>query len=534
VVTLDIRSPQQAVESERPAVRRTGRERRAEPRDGGGSWSLHGLRDEDLEGLPPPGLAYATGPANGAAEVRRDVDGRRRLGWERRYQYLVLGSDVAASVAAVSAAGTLWGASPEQLALALLLVPALWALTVLAARGYEFRRLGSGPEEYQAVGRAAVTWFASLAAGAFLLDVELDRGVAVMLPVAIGLGTTALRWSARRLLHRRRREGGAMLRTLLVADPASADDLARMLARRPEEGFGVVGACLRRSGDLSEDVPVLGPLWDVPAVVERHGIDVVLVANAALSGEGLRRLSWALEQTSARLVVSPGVVEVMGPRVHVRPVAGLSLLHLESVAQNRGRLLGKAVLDRLLGTALLVLALPVLLLSAAAVRLTSRGPALFTQERVGRNGQPFTMYKLRTMRSDAEELRAGLTGSNERDGLAFKMREDPRVTPLGRYLRRYSLDELPQLINVVVGDMSLVGPRPPLPSEAEHYRDSTHRRLVVRPGLTGLWQVSGRADLSWEESVTLDLRYVDNWSITLDLQILWRTLRAVFAARGAY
>ncbi len=218
----------------------------------------------------------------------------------------------------------------------------------------------------------------------------------------------------------------------------------------------------------------------------------------------------------------------------MRPTAGLSLLHVEAAAGRAGRLLGKSVLDRMLGVLLFLVAVPFVAVSAALVAATSTGNPFYRQLRIGLNGKPFTMWKIRTMVKDADRRRDHVLHQNDRDGLMFKMHRDPRVTSVGRVLRRLSLDELPQLWNVVNGTMSLVGPRPPLPSEYDKYHDQVHRRLRVKPGVTGLWQVSGRADLSWDESIRLDLRYVDNWSIALDLQILWRTARAVLTGFGAY
>jgi exopolysaccharide biosynthesis polyprenyl glycosylphosphotransferase len=233
------------------------------------------------------------------------------------------------------------------------------------------------------------------------------------------------------------------------------------------------------------------------------------------------------------LIVSPGLVEVTAPRLSLRPTAGLSLLEVQ-LAPSRTRIVVKALMDRTLGALFLVAAAPVVLLAALMIRLTSPGPAFFRQTRVGVDGAHFTMWKLRSMYVDADERRAALEQANEAAGVLFKIRRDPRVTPVGRVLRRLSLDELPQLLNVVTGDMSLVGPRPPLAREVAEYEDQVHRRLRVKPGLTGLWQVSGRSDLSWEESIRLDLRYVDNWSASMDLMILWKTMRAVLAGRGAY
>lgn len=330
------------------------------------------------------------------------------------------------------------------------------------------------------------------------------------------------------------------MRTLVVGSPSAADDVIRDLSTVRHHGHRVVGACVPAlltdvGVGVGDDVAILGTLSDIPQVVIDHEVDVVIVAGSGLSAASLRRLSWALDRTGADMVVAPGLVEVAGPRLHVRPVAELSLLHVESPQQHQGRMLGKALLDRSLGLVLFVGALPVIGVAAALVRATSRGPAFFAQERIGRDGTPFTLHKLRSMVVDAEARRTdALLAGSDRDGLMFKMHRDPRITRVGGYLRRLSIDELPQLWNVVRGEMSLVGPRPPLRSEFDAYHDAVQRRMRVKPGLTGLWQVSGRADLTWEESVRLDLRYVDNWSVALDLQILWRTVRAVFVGAGAY
>ena len=253
-----------------------------------------------------------------------------------------------------------------------------------------------------------------------------------------------------------------------------------------------------------------------------------------MHGSALRRLAWQLERNNKAFVVSPGLMDVAGPRTSIRPVAGLPLLHVEHPELVGSRHLLKSVFDRLTTAAVLLLLMPLLVVIGTTVRMTSPGPALFRQRRVGKDGEEFTLYKFRTMSAGAETRQSELSAHNEHDGVLFKMRADPRVTPLGRWLRRYSLDELPQLANVLTGQMSLVGPRPPVPAEVAQYGDDVRRRLVVKPGLTGLWQVSGRADLSWEESVRLDLRYVENWSLTMDLIILWKTGSAVIRAAGAY
>src|SRR6266496_621553 len=239
--------------------------------------------------------------------------------------------------------------------------------------------------------------------------------------------------------------------------------------------------------------------------------------------------------SSDLLVVAPGLMEVAGPRLHIRPVTGLPLLHVEEPEFSGARRLVKGAVDRVVAAVALLLFSPLLLAIAAGIRLTSPGPAIFRQTRIGKDGREFTMVKFRTMVVDAEARRAELATDNERaEGVLFKIRRDPRITPVGRLLRKLSVDELPQRVNILLGQMSLVGPRPPLPEEAALYEADARRRLLVKPGLTGLWQVSGRSDLTWEEAVRLDLRYVENWSFTLDLMILWKTGGAIMRGRGAY
>ncbi|NMR21430.1 sugar transferase [Cellulomonas fimi] len=430
-----------------------------------------------------------------------------------------------AAISTVSPLHLVWSGSVMTVFLAM-----LWA-----ARGYDRRIIGDGPGEFQAILRAGAVSVAGIAVAAMLLELSVPRALLlVQVPVTM-LGAAIGRHVLRRSLHRLRSRGEAMSRTLVVGDGASVERVVRDLRAAPHHGYKVVGVCLPSVADPAPPIGVrtLGALADIPQVAHDHGADVVIVAGGELAGEPLRRLSWALGRVGAQLVVAPGLVEVLGPRVALRPTAGLSLLEVETACP-RGRLVAKSILDRVLGTALLLAASPVIGLAAVVVRATSPGPVFFRQRRIGVDGQAFTMWKLRSMYVDAEARRSGLLGHSDRDGLMFKMVRDPRITPVGRVLRRFSIDELPQLLNVVKGDMSLVGPRPPLPEEVDGYRDRVMRRLHVRPGLTGLWQVSGRASLSWDESIQLDLRYVDNWSIAMDLLILWKTTRAVFGGAGAY
>ena len=247
----------------------------------------------------------------------------------------------------------------------------------------------------------------------------------------------------------------------------------------------------------------------------------------------LRGLAWELEKTGTDLCVAPALIDVAGPRTTIRPTAGLTLLHVDHPRLGGLRLIFKELFDRCVAATALILLTPLLSLLGAAIWLSDRGPALFTQVRVGKDGRVFRIYKFRTMVVDAEQRKERLMAENDLDGV-LKLREDPRITTVGARLRRWSIDELPQLVNVILGHMSLVGPRPALPDEAARYADHVRRRLVVKPGLTGLWQVNGRSDLSWEESVRLDLRYVENWSFALDLQILWKTISVLLRGSGAY
>jgi exopolysaccharide biosynthesis polyprenyl glycosylphosphotransferase len=276
-------------------------------------------------------------------------------------------------------------------------------------------------------------------------------------------------------------------------------------------------------------------LDEVPEVALRFGADTVAVLSCPeLSGMRLRELAWELEKTGTSLCVAPAVLDIAGPRTTIRPAAGLPLVYMDHPEFTGIPRLLKAFFDRAFALTALILLSPLMAAIAFMIKISDRGPVLFSQVRVGVDGSPFRIYKFRTMVADAEALKAKLAEQNETGGVLFKMRRDPRITTVGSWLRRWSLDELPQLFNVLTGDMSLVGPRPALPEEAERYHTHVRRRLAVKPGITGLWQVNGRSDLTWEESVRLDLRYVENWSFMLDLQILWKTWSAIGTGTGAY
>ncbi|WP_433021587.1 sugar transferase [Kribbella sp. CA-294648] len=458
--------------------------------------------------------------------------------WVGVYRWAAVGGDLLAALIAVSVAlVTRFGYEVGNAYLVIgSLLPLVWVASVGLSKGYDSRYFGAGPDEFRSLFRAGVGLTAAVAITSYVTKSEIARGFVVAAIPATVVLACLLRYMLRRDLHRHRARGRCMRRVLAVGRNDQVETLAERLGSRSLDGYQVVATC-RPRGDLAASPLIAGELdeADILAAVDRHQVDVVAVAtDHELAGQSLRRLSWALEQRGVELIVSPGIIEVAGPRISIRPVAGLSLLHLERPSVSGGPHVLKAIFDRAGAVALVVLFLPILVGVAIAVKLTSPGPVLFRQRRVGRAGAEFWMLKFRSMTVDAEERRNELHALNESNGVLFKIRDDPRVTPLGRFIRRFSLDELPQLVNVLRGEMSLVGPRPPLPEEVAVYAADDSRRMLVKPGLTGLWQVSGRSDLSWEESVRLDLRYVDNWSMTLDLLILWKTLRAVVGRRGAY
>jgi exopolysaccharide biosynthesis polyprenyl glycosylphosphotransferase len=414
----------------------------------------------------------------------------------------------------------------------------VWPLAQGFSGAYAPKFFGTGSEEFRKVARAGVLLLAAVSVVSYALQLDIARSFVVFTVPAIAVATLFARFFGRKWLQAARRRGRCIKRVVAVGRDAAVADLIRRIHVERFAGMEVVAACVTTPGAArleSLGVPIEGDLDDVVAVVQRHGADAVAVTSASETAAiYLRKLSWQLEGSGIELLVSPGLVEIAGPRLHIRPFVGLPLLAIEEPVFSGWKRVLKGALDRCGAAVALVLIAPVLLTIALAVRASGPGAILYRQERVGAYGKSYTMYKFRSMVDGADARLQELLAHNEGSGLLFKMRSDPRVTPVGRWLRRFSLDELPQLFNVLGGSMSLVGPRPPLPQEVERYDTSTRRRLLVKPGLTGLWQISGRSDLSWEESVRLDLRYVENWSLALDLLILWKTASAVVRSHGAY
>jgi len=502
--------------------------------------------------MPTPRSGTAITSANPAA--MREA-GASTAGWQSTYARWLALSDLIAIVVAVGFAQWIrFGSAPSGGALPLMrnvtylevsaAIALGWmvALTINGARST--RVIGSGVEEYRRVWWATISVFGTVAIISMLFKLELARGY---LMVALPLGVVLLlasRWVARRIVVRlRKQHGRCVTRLLVVGSPQAVRDLTLGLSREPWSGYDVVGACIpgqySRAGVAIPGfgtVPVLGNDESVARAVVASGSHAVAVAaTEQFHGTGLRELSWALENLDVDLLVAPGVVDVAGPRLHMRPVAGLPLIHVEKPQYHGAKRFQKRAFDFAFSGLALLFGLPLLLLIALAIKLTSRGPVFYRQERIGLDGKPFEMIKFRTMVVGADAMLEEVAHLNESDsGVLFKIRKDPRVTPLGRFLRKYSLDELPQFINAFTGEMSVVGPRPPLENEVASYDDHTMRRLLVKPGITGLWQVSGRSDLSWEDSVRLDMFYVENWSIMADIVIALKTVRVVVSHSGSY
>jgi len=411
-----------------------------------------------------------------------------------------------------------------------------WLLMLRVHGAYDHRILGHGPEEYKVVATASFQLFALVAIASYVLRLDVARGyVAMAMPAGI-LDLLLARWLWRKWLAMYREQGLMSDSVLVVGDREHLTGLIRVLNSVPEAGYRVVAACCSDAHDgCIGQVPVLGDESEAAEVAQRIGANTVAcTSSAGFDSGGLRRLGWALEGSDVDLVVVPGLTDVAGPRVLTRPVAGLSLLHVEAPVFAGPQLAIKTAIDRIGAAVLLIVLSPLFAVVSVLIRRDHKGPVFFRQERIGKDGTSFPMLKFRTMQVGAEAMLPSLQHRSEGQGPLFKLRDDPRITPIGAKLRRYSLDELPQLVNVLRGQMSLVGPRPPLPCEVETYAHDVRRRLLVKPGMTGLWQINGRSDLSWDESVRFDLYYVENWSVMSDLIILWRTGRAVLRSSGAY
>jgi exopolysaccharide biosynthesis polyprenyl glycosylphosphotransferase len=489
------------------------------------------------------------------ADSRQTVPaGKRFAAWSRRYLVLVAGADavvggIAAAIPA-SISNTLSGQPTPLVQLLCLVGLVVWPAAIAVCRGYRRNRIGIGLDEPGAVIRAGMVVVVAGALPAGFMAVPtgaLDPSGALKLYALLKLVATGtpfavllsliVRVVARWILHLLQSRGRSLRHVVVVGSFGAAQQLSERIQREPDAGMKVVGVCLPTSElprPVVDGIPVLGSLDQVPEVVRAMGCDAVAVtSDDATRYNYLRELAWSLEGAGIELLVDPGLVEVAGPRMHIRPLMGFPLLHVEEPHFTGWRRIVKRINDIVLTTVGLLIISPLMLSIAAIIKLQDGGPVIFRQARIGRDGKPFTVLKFRSMVVDAEDRKLELMAYNEGKGGLFKLSRDPRVTRFGQLLRNFSLDELPQLFNVLTGSMSLVGPRPHLASELALMPSQASRRSLVTPGLTGLWQVSGRSDLEGDDAIRLDLRYVENWSLILDLQILWRTIFAVLARRGA-
>ncbi|MGG7508901.1 sugar transferase [Plantibacter sp. YIM 135249] len=410
---------------------------------------------------------------------------------------------------------------------------AAWLLLLSVFGTREYRVIGSGNTEYRLIADASIRLFGLIAIVAFLFKLDLARGYIL---VAFPLGIAVLlfsRWLWRQWLSVQRSHGEFSSTVMLVGSEASASHIAHELSRVPYAGYRVVGACIPagQPGDFlaGTTVPISGTVDTVLAALEATGADTVVITSSdELPPNRVRELSWSLEQGRQHLVVAPSLTDIGGPRIHTRPVAGLPLIHVETPRYEGRARFTKRAFDVIGSGLLLIISSPLMLVVSILVKATSPGPIFYRQERVGLNGTPFHMLKFRSMIVNADaQLASLLAEQGTQDQPLFKVKHDPRLTRVGAMLRKHSLDEFPQLVNVFRGEMSLVGPRPQREGEVALYDNAARRRLIVQPGMTGLWQVSGRSALSWEDAIRLDLYYVENWSLTSDIHILWRTFRAV-------
>lgn len=404
--------------------------------------------------------------------------------------------------------------------------------------------LGAGSEEYKRVFAVSAWLFGFLAIFSYALRIDTARGFVGLAFPAGAMGLLVGRWLVRQHLTVERKRGGSSSRVLIVGSPEATDHLIRSLRSVPAAGYLPVAAHLPGASSSAalleeKDVPVTGVQPDITSILEvidSSGIDAVAVsAGVHITPQDLRRLGWELAARDVGMILAPALTDIAGPRIHTQPVAGLPLIHVSTPKLTGGKRVAKRTFDLICASVLCLCLMPLMLVLAVLVKVSSPGPVFYKQERVGLHGTTFNMLKFRSMTADADrQLLSLLKAQGSTDTPLFKVANDPRVTPIGRVLRKYSLDELPQLFNVIAGSMSLVGPRPQREGEVALYDDAAHRRLYVSPGMSGLWQVSGRSNLTWEESIRLDLYYVENWSLMGDIVILFKTFKAVLRTTGAF
>ncbi|XAS65013.1 sugar transferase [Micrococcaceae bacterium Sec5.8] len=422
-----------------------------------------------------------------------------------------------------------------------LLIAVAWMVALGTYRTRDARIVGIGVDEYKRVVSATVALLGVLAMLCLLFQVDIARSYfALAFPLGMA-GLIASRWALRRWLSRQRTKGHYLSQVLVLGKPKDVSYVVNQIEKKSGAAYRVVGVCLTGNPGMKwlslgrRAVPVVQESGSIVDAVRELGADAVIVAGPGKGGgKYIQELGWQLEESSTELILTTGLTNVAGPRIHARPVEGLPLMHVELPQYTGARHTLKRVFDVVASASALLILLPVFLALAILIKRDSPGKVLFRQERVGKAGKKFLMVKFRSMVESAEDDLAGLLDQNEGSGVLFKMQHDPRVTEVGRWMRKYSLDELPQFWNILKGDMSLVGPRPPLQREVDGYKNRAHRRLYIKPGLTGMWQTNGRSELNWQDSIRLDLYYVENWSLAGDLIIIWRTALQMIKPVGAY
>jgi exopolysaccharide biosynthesis polyprenyl glycosylphosphotransferase len=427
-------------------------------------------------------------------------------------------------------------ASPGSVMLALGAIVVGWLALIQMFGGYHLRHQRAGATEFKRVFLASFATAGLVGISSYLLKADFPRGLYILLFTAGTACLVVTRLARRQLMHAVHRRGALLTPIIVAGERGHVDAIAKVLRRETWLGYRVVGALTSdRTSHTPAGLPVLGSIDETVSVMGERDIATVIFAEGAFASPAdFRRMAWELEERDVQMIVVPALTDISARRLDVRPVAGLPLVDVDRPQAIEAARWIKRTWDAVGSAVLLLLAAPVMGLVALAIKLEDGGPVLFRQTRVGLKGENFECLKFRSMSVDAEERLEALIAENEGAGPLFKLTHDPRITKVGRFIRRFSLDELPQFWNSLRGDMSLVGPRPALPTEVAQYDSDTRRRLDVRPGLTGLWQVSGRSNLPWDETVRLDLYYVDNWSIVQDLIILAKTAKAVVGSSGAY
>lgn len=481
-----------------------------------------------------------------------EVDGDR---WKGKYRRRMLLVDALVIIGAVLLAqfgrfGVLGGDGPQaesdaaKAAVLSVLLAVVWFLALGVVQSRDVSLAGVGSEEYRRVVSATMWVFGLVAVCSLILQTDVSRGYLIIaLPVGLG-GLIIGRHLLRRNLGKRRARGEYLTRVVVLGMPDTIQVLSDYLSRSTPAGYSVVGVCIpnfegapgQRLDVAGGSLPILGDEHSVEVALKLTNADALAVTAVEQLGESkMKKLAWQLDSLDIDMIVVPGMTDVAGPRLKLRPIDNLPLFHIARPRYNGPQSLGKRVFDVIFAIMALAVALPIMVVFAVAIKLDSPGPVLFRQERVGQHGKRFRILKFRTMVVGADSAQAEEKMATESgEQIFFKSATDSRVTRVGRKLRATSIDELPQLFNVLQGSMSIVGPRPLVPGEGDSVEHFVQRRALVKPGMTGLWQVRGRSDVSESERIRLDHSYVDNWSWVQDLVIIWRTVRAVIKREGAY